>query len=291
MLTVVIPTYNRCETLKKALAAYQAQKAPEQIAEIIVVDDGSTDSTEQVVAQASKDSAIPVRYFRQENKGPAAARNVGIREAKSELILFTDDDIIPSPDLVGEHLKWHSKYPGEKTAVLGYVTWAPEINPTPFMRWYGAEPLFAYAEIAGRTEIDSRFFYTCNISLTQSFLERNGGFDEDFKAAAWEDVELGFRLTRTGMRLFYNAGAVAYHEQRTSFVDACRRYRKSMQSVEIFRQKGAAQEHPDLATDISPLKQRLKGHLALLLSPLKKLMDWRVPLPWRVYRTMFRIYR
>ncbi len=84
-----------------------------------MVDDGSTDSTEQVVAQASKDSAIPVRYFRQENKGPAAARNVGIREAKSELILFTDDDIIPSPDLVGEHLKWQSKYPGEKTAVLG----------------------------------------------------------------------------------------------------------------------------------------------------------------------------
>jgi len=277
MLTVVIPTFNRCETLKKALAAHQAQKAQQQVAEIIVVDDGSTDSTALVVAQASKESAVPIRYFRQENKGPAAARNVGIREAKSELILFTDDDIIPSPDLVAEHLAWHGKYPGEETAVLGCVTWAPEINPTPFMRWYGVEALFSFAEIAGHIEVDWRFFYTCNISLNKNFVHRSGGFDEDFKAAAWEDIELGFRLTRAGMRIFYNATAVAYHEQRTSFVDACIRYKKSMQAAEIFKQKDAGRQHPELTMEVSPVKKRFKGYLAPLLSPLKGFMDWRLP--------------
>jgi cellulose synthase/poly-beta-1,6-N-acetylglucosamine synthase-like glycosyltransferase len=159
------------------------------------------------------------------------------------------------------------------------------------MRWYGAEPLFAYAEIAGRTEINWRFFYTCNISLAKSFLHRSGGFDEDFKAAAWEDIELGIRLTRAGMRLFYNPRAVAYHEQRISFLDACRRHKKSMQSAEIFKQKDAGRQHPEVTKGVSPVKQRLKGYLAPLLFPLKSMMDWRVPLPWRVYRTMFRIYR
>ena len=203
-ISVVIPTYNRCDTLKKALVAYLDQTALQSIAEILVVDDGSTDSTGGVVELMARESVVPIRYLLQENKGPAAARNVGIREAAGELILFTDDDIIPQRDLVAQHLEWHRNFPGEETAVLGYVTWAPEISSTPFMKWYGLEALFSYAELAGRSKIDYRYFYTCNISLGKYFLHRNGIFDEDFKVAAWEDIELGFRLDRAGMRLLYN---------------------------------------------------------------------------------------
>jgi glycosyltransferase involved in cell wall biosynthesis len=290
MLTVVIPTYNRCETLKKALAGYLVQKALQEIAEIIVVDDGSTDSTAAIVAQASKESAAPIRYFRQENKGPAAARNVGIREARSKLILFTDDDIIPSFDLVAEHIEWHSKYPGEETAVLGYVSWAPEINPTPFMAWYGSDgALFSYGRFAGQIEIDYLFFYTCNLSLNKQFVQRNGLFDEDFKTAAYEDIELGYRLKKAGLRLLYNAKASACHLQRVSFDDACRRYRKGVAAAEVFKRKEAGQNHP--SDKLSPLKQRLKRPLASALSPLRSLMDCRLSLPWSVYRTMFRICR
>src|SRR5579863_10215005 len=99
MLSVVIPTFNRCETLRKALAAYSNQSALHCIQEIIIVDDGSTDSTQDVVSEFARRSPMAVHAFRQAHQGPAAARNCGIRAAKAETILFTDDDIIPSQTL------------------------------------------------------------------------------------------------------------------------------------------------------------------------------------------------
>src|ERR1700749_3923878 len=99
-LTVIIPTYNRVELLAKALAGYEKQSAPELIRELLIVDDGSTDGTESFVREFCRKSHLPLRYLRQSNKGPAAARNLGVSAAQSSLILFTDSDIIPSHDLV-----------------------------------------------------------------------------------------------------------------------------------------------------------------------------------------------
>jgi len=296
-LTVVIPTYNRSAVLKKALDAYRMQSAPQLIGELIVVDDGSTDGTEAMVLETSRESSFPIRYLRQSNKGPAAARNVGIREAISELILFTDDDIIPGPTLVAEHVEWHNKSPESSTAVLGYVTWAPEVKPTPFMNWYGSDgPLFAYARFEGRTELDYKYFYTCNLSLNAEFLRRNGTFDEDFKVAAWEDMELGYRLAKSGMRLLYNPKALAYHQQYVSFEDACRRSKKASAAAEVFGQKEAGTyfHSRQQACAPSPGKQRFRAQIlkwaGLILAPLKSFMDWKVPLPWSVYRIMFRVF-
>jgi glycosyltransferase involved in cell wall biosynthesis len=288
-LTVVIPTYNRAGVLKKALDAYRMQSAPESIRELIVVDDGSTDGTENVVLQMSKELPFPVRYFRQSNKGPAAARNAGIREAASELILFTDDDIIPERTLVAQHLAWHNTYPDSVVALMGNLKWAADVEPTPFMGWYGSEALFCYASFAGRTQLEYIYFYTCNISLKTQFLRINNGFDEDFKVAAWEDSELGFRLNKAGMRLLYNSEALAYHHQYISFDDACRRHKKALEAHEVFKRKEAGRSQAAVKT--SRLNGRLKKLLASALFPLKSLMDWRLPLPWSVYRMMFRIYR
>jgi glycosyltransferase involved in cell wall biosynthesis len=301
-LSVIIPTYNRCETLHKAISAYLNQSALRNLSEIIVVDDGSTDSTGDVVTALSEESNGLIRYFRQPNRGPAAARNRGIREARCELVLFTDDDIIPTPNIVVEHIEWHRRFPEESTAVLGHVTWAQEVKPTPFMKWYGSDALFSYAHFVGRTELDYADFYTCNLSLKTAFLRRNGVFDEDFKVAAYEDVELAYRLKKTGLRLLYNPNALAYHEQYVSFDDACRRARKAGLAEQVFRTKEAgiyfasqqSKMLSPLARRLLPFKKRLhffKKHLALAFVPLKSVMDWRVPLPWSVYRMMLRIYR
>lgn len=289
-LTVVIPTYNRAETLRKALDAYRMQSAPELIHELIVVDDGSIDETEAVVLAAQRDSPFPVHYLRQSNKGPAAARNRGISEAASELILFTDDDIIPGRTLVAEHLSWHNRFSEPSVAVLGYVTWSPEVNPTPFMRWYGSDgPLFAYDRFSDQVEIEHFYFYTCNLSLKTDFLRNCGTFDEDFKAAACEDLELGYRLSKAGLRLLYNRKALAYHHQHVSFADACRRAKKASTSWEVFNRKeaGQAQKRPQPST----IKTYFKKHMASPLSPLRGFVDSRVPLPSVVYRVMFAIYR
>jgi len=302
LVSIIIPTYNRCGTLQKAIFAYLGQTALQNIAEIVVVDDGSTDATGDVVAKLSERSPIQIRYFRQENKGPAAARNLGISQVRCDLVLFTDDDIIPASSLVAEHLAAHRSFPDERVAILGNVSWAQELKPTPFMKWYGSDALFAYGRFVGRTELDYTDFYTCNLSLKTAFLRRHGVFDEDFKFAAYEDIELGFRLKKVGMRLVYNPEATAYHQQYVSFEDACRRARKTGMAEEIFRRKEAGMHFASrqrlnrsrLARPLMSLKERshgLRRLLAVTLAPFKSVMDWKVPLPGSVYRTMLRIYR
>ena len=291
-LTVVIATHNRCETLKKAILAYQRQTELEAIREVLVVDDGSTDATPAMVRELSEKSVVPIRYIRQENKGPATARNVGIRLATSDLILFTDDDIIPSATLVAEHINWHREFQELSAAVLGYMVWSPEVNPTPFMKWYGTDgALLDYSNLDGQTEIAEGHFYTGNISLKTIFLRQNGGFDEDFKTAAYEDIELGYRLHKAGMRLLYNYKALAYHEQFFSFADACRRSGKAASALEVLKRKEAGRS---FCVPLG-LKQRFISEVVRLvgpiLSPFKNMMDTKVPLPANVYKVMFRTFR
>ncbi len=132
-VTVIIPTYNRAEILRQTLEGYAKQAGDHRILEIVVVDDGSKDHTREVVAEASSLHQIPLRYFYQQNAGLAAARNHAIREAKGELLLFGDDDIIPSQGLTAEHVRAHDADPAEEVGILGYVPWLPQKNPTPFM--------------------------------------------------------------------------------------------------------------------------------------------------------------
>ena len=287
-LSIIIPTYNRKHLLAKALGGYLAQSLPQLIHELLLVDDGSTDGTESLVRELSTRSPFPIHYLRQLNKGPAAARNLGIHEARSNLVLFTDSDIVPKADLVKQHVRWHQKNPHLSTAVLGYVTWPPEIKATPFMRWYGEGRLFEFDRLRTKREASFRSFYTCNVSLKTEFLRSCGQFDEEFKSAAFEDVELGYRLSKQGLRLLYNSAAVGYHYQFFSFEDACRKNLGNAAAAQLFLRKEAGQQD---------LKETQKRHsrtsyalaktfaagVARLLFPARRLLDSTLPLPGFVY--------
>jgi glycosyltransferase involved in cell wall biosynthesis len=291
-LSVVIPTYNREKVLAKALEGYLAQSSPHLIHELLVVDDGSTDGTESMVKEFSGRAAFPIRYLRQANKGPAAARNWGIREARSALILFSDSDIIPEHNLVEQHIAWHRENSQVNAAILGYVTWSPEIKPTPFMRWYGERKLFWFFKLRNKQEASFHFFYTCNISLKIQFLKTSGQFDEEFRSAAYEDTELGYRLSKQGLHLLYNPAAIAYHYQFFSFEDACRKRLGNVAATQIFFRKEAGQQflkeiqnkqsHPGYA-----LVRGLAVGLAAALSPARRLLDSSLPLPAIVYQLFF----
>jgi GT2 family glycosyltransferase len=292
-VTVVIPTFNRAGLLKKALHAYGLQSPPGLIKELIVVDDGSSDSTKRVVEEASQSCGFEVRYLRQDNKGPAAARNQGIREARAEIILFTDDDVVPNHDLVFQHVEWHKERPEDSVVVLGFVTWPTEPQPTPFMKWYGRDgQLFSYGRFRHASQLSYMHLYTCNASMKVAFLRDCGLFDEDFKSAAYEDTELAYRLAKSGMRLYFNRGAVGYHYQFFSFRDACRKARSNAAAAKIFLSKEAGQ---------SVLAPRLKRRnslwfrgtalaakgVAVALRPAIMLVDSMVPMPSAVYRLLF----
>jgi glycosyltransferase involved in cell wall biosynthesis len=295
-LSVVIPTYNRKEILLKALAAYQQQSSSAEIVEILVLDDGSTDGTAEAVAEFSQRAVNHIRYFRLTHRGQAAARNHGIREARGKLLLLGDDDIVPGPHLVAEHLAWHEKYPEPFVAVLGLVECAPEVKPTPFMEWLAKDGvLFGYGHLSPGESADFRYFYSCNLSLKTAFVRKNGMFEEDFKGYGFEDIELGYRLQKRGLRLLYNRAAVGYHHKFISFADACRRAKVVAAALKLFENKGAgmvfalmeAQERTGLAGRLKRLSVRT---LVPFLSPIKPLLDSQLRLPRILYRAFYSYY-
>lgn len=238
-LSVIIPTYNRKNTLSKVLQAYLAQSAPQFIRELIVVDDGSTDGTDSTVMEFSQRAPFPIHYLRQANKGAGAARNYGIREAISSIAVLTDDDIVPERDFVEQHLQWHNRNPQITVAVLGYITWAPEMKATPFMRWCAEDgAVTRYRSLQGLSEADHHFFYTGNVSLKTQFARSGGEFDEDFKTYGYEDLEFAHRLNKLGLRLLYNSAAIGYQYQRLSYREACNKARSKRDAARVFFWKG-----------------------------------------------------
>jgi GT2 family glycosyltransferase len=221
-LSVLIPTYNRCETLAKALQALFAQRVAAAW-EIIVVDDGSTDGTGDVLKALKAQSPVAMTCLHQENSGPAAARNRGLGASAAPLALMIGDDILAAPDLLSQHLAAHQRHPQPQAAVLGLVDWSPTLTVTPFMRWWGEHRFRFGALQAGRVELDFSFFYTCNVSVKREFLLEHGLFDESFRAAAYEDVELACRLDQAGLQIHFAPQAVAYHHHLIDLQSACRR--------------------------------------------------------------------
>ena len=218
-LTVVIPTFERPALLEKALRALFAERNVPVGWEILVVDDGSRDRTREVVESLRPESPVPLRYLFQENRGPAAARNLAIRQAAGVIILFLGDDIIVQPGLLREHVECHRQHPDPAVAVLGHVTWSPGVKITPFMRWFERSgEQFDFAAIQDQDDVDpGSYFYTSNLSLKRRFFEETRElFDESFRHAVLEDIDLGRRLARHGLRLEYRSAALAHHEHAMS---------------------------------------------------------------------------
>lgn len=217
-LSVIIPTYNRKEELIKTLKAFARQTYRDF--EIIVVDDGGRDGTKESIKKL--ESPLKIRYLYQEKKGPASARNLGVKNCQSEIIFFTGDDIIPAENLLEEHFKLHQSGK-ENLVVLGYTKWASNIKITPFRKYIG-DYHFAYSRITDSNNVNWRYFYTSNISLSRSFLEKIELFDEEFLYPAYEDSELAYRLSGQGMQMVFNKEAVAYHNHPMDF----KSYQKTM---------------------------------------------------------------
>jgi glycosyltransferase involved in cell wall biosynthesis len=198
VLSAVIATYNRAPVLERCLEALLRDPP----GEIVVIDDGSTDATPDLLERLDD-----VRVVRQANAGRSAARNVGIREARGDVVLFLDDDVLATPGLVRRHADFHERHPAEHEALLGHVTWAPELEITRHMRWLErGGPLFAYDKIEDPDDLSWKFFYTANLSVKREFLE-----PFDTTLPIYEDAELAYRLKRRGLRLRYDPGAVGHH--------------------------------------------------------------------------------
>ena len=259
-ISVVIPTYNRFDTLQYVVPALLASDLPADRYELLVCDSRSTDPTAEYLKHVA-DEHPNVRHLPGPYTGRAAARNAGIAAAHGEIVLFNDSDILASPDLLSQHLRRHRERTG--IAVVGWEVQVKDLADYELKR----ERPQARGQLhpPGRKRLSWLYFLTGNASVRRDDLLRVGGFDESFTGYGHEDLELGYRLQQAGLEIVYDALAVSYHCQDVGYADQKKKMMLAGRSTVRFYRK-----HPDLAVKVNlgmtPISLGL--HTVLTRAPL-----------------------
>jgi glycosyltransferase involved in cell wall biosynthesis len=240
-LSVVIPTYNRLETLAHVIPTLLAQDLPAAQFEVLVCDSNSTDGTAEYLAGVHAEHAN-VRHLPGPYTGRAAARNAGIDAASGEVVLFNDADILASPDLLSQHVRHHREQ--RNIAVVGLEVQVRDIQDYAYKRDHPQARGSLHK--ATRTKLTWLYFLTGNASVRREDLLRVGRFDESFTGYGHEDLELGYRLQRAGVTILYEPKAVNYHCQDVPHDDQKEKMRLAGRSTVRFYRK-----HPDLAVQLN----------------------------------------
>lgn len=211
-VTIIVPTYNRRDRLEHVLRALERQTCGVEAFDVVVVSDGATDATDEFLANLRTTLALTVEH--QANTGPAAARNRGVELATAPMVLFIDDDVVPQPELVAEHLASHEHSPG--LVVIGPMITPPGFRMKPWVAWEQAMLYKQYEALAaGVYGATHRQFYTGNASLSRARFLEAGGFDTRLRRA--EDVEFAYRLHELGLRFEFNPRAIGHHYAERPF--------------------------------------------------------------------------
>jgi len=277
-LSVIIPTFNNAKILPECLRRILDQTLSKNDYEIIVVNDASSDETTDVLRQFENQVKI---VNLEKNSGSAATRNAGINSSNSELLVFIQDDIFVERDFLEQHLKFHEEHLDVKTALVGLTVFDPEIGITPFMAWLEDGHQFKFP--SSTIEITDKpylTFYTPNLSIKRSFIVDDGGFDETLfvkGGVVYDDTELGYRLYKSGMSLYFDPNIKVWHHHFKSLESVCRLRQASGQVAKLLYQK-----HPELQTVFKDdLKSRLSSLIVnkasmTILEPLAKWSEKRI---------------
>jgi glycosyltransferase involved in cell wall biosynthesis len=207
-ISVVIPTLNRLNDLKRLLCVFNNEPFPRSDFEVIVIDDGSSDGTQEFLR--SWKGPFPLRpIFHEQNRGSATSRNDGIKAARYDIVLFLDDDLVPRRGILTHHSRHHN---GKRCAVIGNIRYRETVMTRWVSRYLSSRGVH---KIPPDTEIPFTCFWTSNASIQKEPLFRVGLFDEDFKVAGGEDTELAYRLERMGVEFRYEEEAVCFHKPVT----------------------------------------------------------------------------
>ena len=245
-ISVVVPTYNRREIVTRSLETLFSQGFPSSRFEIIVVVDGSSDGT--ATALRAMTPACSLRVIEQENRGPGGARNTGLREAKSDLVLFLDDDMLCDPGLLSAHFRAHERLGPVAAFGALFASSDSEANLASecFKREIGAFHMHHLIDPSAQWKVTECIF--SNSSIPREILLKVDGFDEQFRMR--EDLELGIRLRENGIRMEYVKDAIAYQHYDKTASDLLADARAFGAADALF-----ARKHP---------RQLIEGHLRWL---------------------------
>ena len=243
--TIQLCTYNRAHLLERVLDACFEQTVPADAYEVVLVNDGSKDETPEVIARAQSRATCRFEVINQPNSGLAKGRNAGIARASGERIIFIDDDVLPLPNFVEEHLRSHAAHP--KAIVRGGAINVESFDELP-------PPVWKVKDYSGN------FFWTTNVSVPLATIRAIGGFNETFSEYGWEDIDVGLRLRFGGVKALFNSKALVYHwKPRPRAGDVEKMIRQARAQARTAVQ--LAQIHPHwrtyLATGINPVNRGL----------------------------------
>lgn len=205
---IIIPTHNRSASLQRTLDALCEQNVSSTTFDVVVVADNCTDDTLAMVNKYQAPYRLAVVDERLYSAG--AARNAGVAKCEVPLVLFLDDDVVPSENLIIAHLQAHKKSAG--LVVLGpykpVVRHSRSYHRNTIRRWWDK----VFEEMSRPDHVFTfRDFLTGNVSVHRSDFLRVGGFDPAFQLAGGEDWELGIRLLDAGLLFRYCSRAEAFH--------------------------------------------------------------------------------
>lgn len=268
-ISVIIPTHNRRMLLRLVLDALANQTFPVDQFEVVVVLDGCEDGCQEMLREYS--APFNLQIIEQELKGPSAARNQGARLANSELLIFLDDDIEPTPGFIQAHVDAHQGSPAK--VVIGYSPPALAVQKNYFslelQGWW--EKMFQAMNQPGH-----RFKFTDmlsgNFSIPREVFLSIGGFSLEFKVH--EDYELGARLILAGIPFAFKQDALAVHHERSDIKTSLfRKYQEGICDISLGRL------YPELISGL-PISLWLKNSslpnkvLRFMQFKLIKLGDW-----------------
>lgn len=256
-VSVVIPVLNRAQVLATTLEHLSAQQYPADAFEVVVADDGSQEPVAKVVDAYG--SRLRIQYVRQDNRGRAAACNLGARHARGEVLLFLDSDIWASPHTISCHARHHTA--GERVGVVTLSRYHPDTCVNPFMEVKGLFP-----DYTRRQSVDLSPFH----AIMQCFSVRADdfwavdGFDEGFRTYGWEDFELALRLRASGVRLLLESEPRVWHYHVETLESACAKQHQAGAGAVYFWRKHGAPWRLGFFLELHPLL---------------------LPMKWLVYRT------
>lgn len=218
--SIIIPTYNRAELLRKALASVQRLHIPEDWnAEIIVIDNNSTDHTYSVVVQSHDEGPLLVRYVIEKNQGLNHSRNRGLAEARFEHLVYLDDDMTIFPDWLVGYMEALGRFSSE--AVVGPVEAVYEEAPAEWMTERMIESVSSTYSQKGKNLIlvppeRAHELPGCNFAVRREVGLKLGGFHPALDRSgrgmlAGGDWEFGERLVRNGYSTAYSPKCMIYH--------------------------------------------------------------------------------
>ncbi len=250
--TIQLCTYNRAALLERVLDSCLEQSVDDREYEIVLVDDGSADSTPAVINRARARARCALEVVTQSNAGLANARNAGIARARGERIIFIDDDVLPLPNFVEEHLCAAARYPAG--IVRGGAIEVESLDDLP-------PPIWSLRNYSGN------YFWTTNVSVPLATIRAIGGFDESFSEYGWEDIDVGLRLRARGVKAVFHPAALVYHYKPRPRADGVEKMLRQSRAQARTAARLVAL-HPNwrayLATGINPVQRGFHGLLRRL---------------------------